>query len=195
MESKVIENALDFVVRAAKDLWDNNLTEEQQLKYSTIHLFEGIELLLKARLMLDHWSLILRDPDKYKKDSFEKGDFQSVNYELARSRLDSICKVALDERAHQAFDALRLLRNKYVHFVCPEPGPSVMTIQIKAWHYALHLLEKGFLLLSGEQKAIFEAAKKEMMRLEIFLETRFQEIQPDLLKAKKDGLKVVTCPT
>ena len=66
MESKVIENTLDFVVRAAKDLWDYSLTEEQQLKYSTIHLFEGIELLLKARLMLDHWSLILRDPDKYR---------------------------------------------------------------------------------------------------------------------------------
>ena len=32
MKEKVVENALDFVVRAAKDLWDDNLTEEQQLK-------------------------------------------------------------------------------------------------------------------------------------------------------------------
>ena len=66
MESKVIDNALDFVGRAAILLWDDSMAPEQQLKYSTIHLFEGIELFLKARLMQDHWSLILRDPDKYR---------------------------------------------------------------------------------------------------------------------------------
>jgi len=195
MKSKVIENALDYVVRAAKDLWDDNLTEEQQLKYSTIHLFEGIELLLKARLMLEHWSLILRDPDKYKKDSFEKGDFQSVNYEVARSRLDSICKVEIDERAHRAFDTLRLLRNKYVHFVCPEPRTFVMATQLKAWHYALHLLEQNLLPLSDEQERMLEKAKSEMRLSEEFLTTRFQEIQPELDKAREAGLKVATCPT
>jgi hypothetical protein len=89
METKLIDNALDFVLRAASDLWDKEITEEQQLKYSTIHLFEGIELFLKARLMKEHWSLVLRDLDKYRHESFERGDFQSVNYDLARGRLES----------------------------------------------------------------------------------------------------------
>lgn len=195
MKEKVVENALDFVVQAAKDLWDENLIEEQQLKYSTIHLFEGIELLLKARLMLEHWSLILIKLDEYKKDSFEQGNFHSVGYEKARSRLSSVCRVELDEPAHKAFDELRKLRNKYVHFVCPEQRTYVMATQLKAWHYALHLLGQGLLPLSAEHKTMLEKAKKEMMLSKDFLDTRFQEIQPDLLKAKQNGLKVVTCPS
>lgn len=194
MESKVIDNALDFVERAAILLWDDSISPEQQLKYSTIQLFEGIELLLKARLMQDHWSLILRDPDKYKAGSFAKGDFLSVNYELARTRLASICDVQLDDRSHQAFDALRRLRNRYVHFMCDEPRTSVMATQNKAWHYALHLLGKGFLALSLDQTAKLVRAKEAMMRSEDFLKARLQEVGPDLQKARGNGLLVVTCP-
>jgi hypothetical protein len=175
-------------------LWDDTISPEQQLKYSTIQLFEGIELLLKARLMQDHWSLILRDPDKYKAGSFAKGDFLSVNYELARTRLASICDVQLDDRPHQAFDALRRLRNRYVHFMCDEPRTSVIATQNKAWHYALHLLEKGFLVLSQDQTAMLVRAKESMMRSEDFLKARFQEVEPDLKKARENHLLVVTCP-
>jgi uncharacterized protein YlaI len=194
MESKVINNALDFIERAALLLWDDTISAEQQLKYSTIQLFEGIELLLKSRLMQDHWSLILRDPDKYKPGSFSKGDFLSVNYEQARTRLGSICDVQLDDRSHQAFDALRRLRNRYIHFMCDEPRTSVMATQLKAWHYALQLLEKGFLVLSTEQSAMLGRAGDALRRSENFLETRSQEIKPDLLNAKEKGLLVVTCP-
>lgn len=195
MKDRVIQNALDFAVQASKDLWDETLNEEQQLKYSTVHLYEGIELLLKARLMKEHWSLILTNPDKYKANSFEGGDFKSVAYEKARSRLEAYCGVILDDPAHHAFDALRKLRNKYVHFVCNESKTSVVAAQLKAWHYALRLLEEGFLDLLSEHKSILAAAKNEMLRSEEFIEARFDEIQQELEKANEDGRLVITCPT
>jgi hypothetical protein len=60
MQSRLIDNALDFIQRAARDVWSVELTPQQQLKYSTIELNEGIKLLLKVRLLQEHWSLIFR---------------------------------------------------------------------------------------------------------------------------------------
>jgi site-specific DNA recombinase len=84
---QLLANALDFIHRAANDLWDEGLTAEQQSKYSTIELYEAVELVLKARLMEKHWSLTLRDQDRYKRGSFELGDFISVTLDAARTQL------------------------------------------------------------------------------------------------------------
>ncbi len=195
MHLKVIDNALDFISRAATELWDTTLTDTQQLKYSTIHLYEGIELLLKARLMQEHWSLILLKPDDYKANTFEQGDFVSVTYKLARTRLESFCSVKFDKKAHDAFDSLRKLRNRYVHFVCHENRTRVMAQQLKAWHYALDILERKTILLSLEQKEELAKVKFLIMRSEEFLNVRFDEVGPELKQAKEEGLIVATCPT
>ena len=50
-----------------------------------VQVYTAIELVLKARLAEEHWSLIVaRDPDCAK---FEQGDFVSVTFEEACSRL------------------------------------------------------------------------------------------------------------
>jgi len=117
METHVIENALDFIIRAADDFWSEELTDRQQLKYSTIELYEAIELISKARLMKEHWSLILRNIDKYQKDSFEKGNFVLVNLELAIDRLKNVCNIELRPSCLKAFEDLKELRNlEYPHF-------------------------------------------------------------------------------
>lgn len=196
MEIKVIGNALDFIARGAKDFWDEQLSEEQQVKYSTIHLYEGIELVLKARLMKEHWSLAVSDLDQYKRESFEKGDFISVNYETARKRLDTICKVKIDDEANQAFNQLRQFRNRYVHFTCDEPRASVLGVQLQAWHHALRMLEFGFLgNLNSDQLAQIGIIKKEMLQSEDFLNTRFKLAKPKIKEARDAGHLVAKCPT
>lgn len=196
MDVKVVENALDFIARGAKDFWDDRLSEEQQVKYSTIHLYEGVELLLKARLMREHWSLIVDDLDRSSKEDVEKGDFVSVNYDAARKRLNAVCGVQLDDRAKQAFNQLRQFRNRYVHFTCSDPRPSVMGAQLQAWHHALKLLESGFLgHLAPSHLTQIEAVKREMMRSEDFLNTRFQQAQNEIKEAREAGQLVARCPT
>lgn len=196
MEAHVIENALDFIVRAASDLWCEQLSPEQQAKYSTIQLYEGIELLLKARLMQEHWSLVLRNIDDYRKESFERGDFVSVNYNIARDRLSALCGVDLDQEADRAFNRLRFLRNRFVHFSCNEPRASVLAVQWQAWHYALRLLEAGFLgTLNDKQQQQLDVARKQMMRSEEFLAARFEEVRLEIGGHKEKGGLVANCPT
>jgi len=195
MDNRLIKNALDFIDRAAGDLWDDQLSDDRQLKYSTIELYEGVELLLKARLVQEHWSLVIRDIDRFRQGSFEQGDFVSVNFETACERLQYFCDTELHGRAWLAFDGLRKLRNRYVHFSCDEQRPLVLGAQLRAWHHVLKLLEEGFLGdLEGEHVKQIEHIRKLMLTSEEFLASRFNERGTELDALMKSGHLVIDCP-
>ncbi len=194
MPTRVIENALDFIVRAAQDFWDDTLTPEQQLKYSTIELFEGIELLLKARLMQVHNGFVLKNIDSYNKNNFESGDFISVNFDTACSRIRSFCGIELEQAEYTAFDNLRKLRNRYVHFHCDESKEAVLSIQVQAWHHILHRLENRFLgQLTAIHSQALDTARSSMLRSEQFLQVRYKESLPTIEQAKQKGLMILEC--
>jgi hypothetical protein len=81
---------------------------------AAVQVYTAIELVLKARLAEEHWSLVVnKDPDLTK---FEDGDFVSVTFEEACRRLNQAVRDPLPLAAKDAFDKLRKRRNKIVHF-------------------------------------------------------------------------------
>lgn len=196
MTQALLDNALDFIVRAASDLWHADLSPEQQLKYSTVELYEGIELILKARLVQEHWSLAVANIDKYKKDSYLDGSFVSVTFEAACKRLAESCDFQLGPRAQRSFDELRQLRNQYVHFQCNKPRPEVLAVQVGAWHYILRLLEDEDFLgpQSGEHQEIISSVKSKMLQSEEFLKKRYDELKPEISGYKQPEFLVASCP-
>lgn len=81
---------------------------------AAVQIYTAIELILKARLCEEHWSLVVsKNPDK---DKFDSGDFISVTFEEACKRLEMIVKDPVPPKAKNAFDDLRKIRNKIVHF-------------------------------------------------------------------------------
>lgn len=194
MNASIVDNALDFIRRAAEDLWDTRLTDAQQIKYATIHLYEGIELLLKARLMEEHWSLIVKDLTKYQAGTFEKGDFVSIAYDGARERLESVCGVRIEGTTHDAFDGLRKLRNQFVHFSCSESRSFVLGIQLRAWHHMLTLLGKGFLRLGHPQDEMLKTIQDKMQRSEEYLDACYREVKPEIERARAEDRLIACCP-
>jgi hypothetical protein len=84
--ARLIENALDFLNRAIEEF-------KTHPKYSIIHFYAAAELFLKARLLHEHWSLVvLKDPDRQK---FEAGDFLSVPFAVACERLHKVAQSAV----------------------------------------------------------------------------------------------------
>ena len=76
----LVDNAIDFLAKASEEL-------EDWPKYSVIHFYAAVELFLKARLMSEHWTLIVakrQDPDW---DRFISGNFSSVSLDEASIRL------------------------------------------------------------------------------------------------------------
>jgi len=87
--------------------------DDKRIKYSVLHLFAGIELVLKERLRREHWSLIFEKTDKANKLSLDKGDFVSVNFNGIKERLINIINITFD---FEDINKLRIERNKIQHY-------------------------------------------------------------------------------
>jgi hypothetical protein len=113
-ELSLVENAVDYLLEATNDL---NAREERKLKYAVLHLSGAVELVFKARLIQEHWSLVFTNPGKATRGQFENGDFTSADFQEVQNRLASICRLNFSE--HQpVLQALRHLRNRLEHFCC-----------------------------------------------------------------------------
>ena len=85
------EELFDALVKNAIDFLDSSLDDlEIRPKNSIVDFYTSIELFLKARLMTEHWTLILSKPENANIDNFRIGDFHSIFLEEAIKRLKSI---------------------------------------------------------------------------------------------------------
>src|SRR6266568_2543373 len=69
-----LENAVNRAAHVASRLDDPGTTprrEHRRWKYAVLHLEAGVELLLKARLSREHWSLVFADVDKATREALE----------------------------------------------------------------------------------------------------------------------------
>ena len=107
--------SLDSIVNNGFDFFRKSLAEiEDETKFSVIHFFAAVELFLKARLMAEHWSLVVsKDPSW---DSFERGDFKSVTLDECLDRLVKIARSPVSADDTRRFKQLAKHRNKIVHF-------------------------------------------------------------------------------
>ncbi len=105
----LVKNAIDFLERATAEI-------EDRPKYSIINFFSAVELFFKARLMREHWSLIIAKPEDASITKFRDGDFQSVTLEQATKRLKNISSENITDEEMNSFNDLRKHRNKLVHF-------------------------------------------------------------------------------
>lgn len=107
--NRLVENAFDFLNVAIDELVNN------RPKYSVIHFYASVELFIKARLMAEHWSLVVvRNEADWGK--FITGDFQSVTLEDAAIKLKKIVGSGLSDHELKAFKDVAKHRNKMVHF-------------------------------------------------------------------------------
>jgi hypothetical protein len=83
----LIENSFDFLDSSIKY---SKGTENRDWKYALLNLANAIELMMKAVLEQEHWSLLFEDIKKANKAILEQGDFKSVNFDTAIERLKSI---------------------------------------------------------------------------------------------------------
>lgn len=114
----MLSNALDFVHKAIDEIRDNLGEQESENKYAALYLAAGIEILVKARLASEHWSLVFDDPRSASRAKFESGDFKSVAAGEVISRFNNVASQNVDTAAaKQVFD----LRNRLVH-LAPSPN-------------------------------------------------------------------------
>ena len=194
------EELFDSLVKNAIDFLDSSLDHlELRPKNSIVDLYTSIELFLKARLMAEHWTLIISKPETASLDGFRVGDFHSVFLEDSIKRLKSVLNEQIEQTAIHNFKALGEHRNQIVHFAHTDyPDLSaakagVVVEQWASWHH-LHALvtEKWKEVFSSYQKE-FNRIHGRIMQQKDFIKARFNEIKPKIDIQTKAGKKVITC--
>lgn len=143
IEFDLLTNGLDFVlasiystVEAEKDI--------SKIKYAILHLSAGVELILKHRLSLEHWSLIFEDISKAKRANLNTGDFMSVNYNTCLNRLQNICSVELISKDLSIIASLRRQRNKIEHFAFKENVEALKSSLSKVLSIVINFIDEEF---------------------------------------------------
>ncbi|MFA0269791.1 hypothetical protein AB4490_23745 [Vibrio cyclitrophicus] len=189
--NSVVCNGLSFLNSSVERLEDSPKT-------AIIDLYTAVELFFKARLMKEHWALILAEPEHANKTKFESGDFNSVYLSQAIKRLGNICGEKFNQAAIDNFNALREHRNQLVHFAHTDfigDESDVVIEHWASWYYLHDLLTQQWSTFFDVYEEQIELLQKKVMRNVGFLNAKFEAIAPKMKIERDKGNEILECPS
>lgn len=141
-EIKLLENGLDFILSALE--YFGGSPSERDLKYGVLHLCSGVELVLKERLLREHWILVFEKPDQASKTALESGDFRSVRFDACIDRLAKICGIKWLENHKEEFRRFRSRRNRIEHFSITDSVAAIKSSASKILAITLDFINREF---------------------------------------------------
>lgn len=193
--SNLIYNAFDFLEKAVEQF-------KSEPKYSVINFSAAIELILKARLMNEHWSLIISTPSNQHPNlaKFETGDFKSINFSELLQRIENVTGEIFSSELKQIFTQLAQHRNKIIHFyheahtkkTKEDLVKKIAVEQCIGWMYLKTQLEMWSDIFKSYNSQIQKINRK-IKGHEVYFEAVFTDKQKEIRKAKKRGIKFFNC--
>lgn len=187
--SRLIDNGFDFLEKAIDQF-------QKEPKFSVINFCIATELFLKARLMKEHWSLVVSaNPDI---NAFKKGDFKSINFKDLMPKIEAITGEKFENEVKTCFHGLATHRNKMVHFYhdftkgSEKQIEQIVIEQCSGWHYLSGLLAKWDGIFEPYDERIQHINSK-MKRHSVYLKTVYKNILPKIKLAIKNGAIFTDC--
>jgi hypothetical protein len=174
------------------------------LKYAILHLQAATEVLLKHRLYLEHWTLILANLDVYRASKnnkmtrarFDRGNFISCNIDETVDRLRYVVGVPINDAQHRQIRALTNTRNALEHYGLTDPDLAIETRIIDVLDFLIQFLDDELLPKldpTERQQADSDRdwIRNHIMNMRSFVDTRLKRLK-DQLEPHKD--RVLVCP-
>ncbi|MGW4979789.1 hypothetical protein, partial [Streptomyces mirabilis] len=157
-----VRNGIDYLASVVEHLDENeSAVEPRDLKYAVLHLQAAVEVLLKARLLREHWSLVFKDPGKATRADFESGDFESCGTDAAVERLRDIAGIAIDRKETEALKDLAKDRNALQHYGLTHNAHAVEARAGRVLDFLMRFLDTQLLpLLQGPER---DRAERDMI--------------------------------
>lgn len=187
IEFNLVDNALDFVLSASERA---NATAPGDLKYAILHLFSGVELILKARLLETDWTLVFANPDKADEQALRTGDFRSVDFEGAWRRLVERVGLKLDRQVFHRLDSLRKLRNQTQHFQVQIPISRAKALLAQAGSFVIGFLRDHLPAAMNSRVTVLDRIHEQLRDFEQFVIERLRDIEGDIATAGT----LIECP-
>lgn len=201
MSRKQIKEATQRVSESAFDFLRKSLDEIKDYpKYSVVHFATAVELLLKARLMHEHWSLVVENVAHVELEKFLSGECKTVTPGEAVRRLGKVCGQNIPKEAAAQFEKIAAHRNRMIHFFHeagleeaePALAENIVKEQCLCWFYLERLLEQW-----RDQFARFatqiDRAGWLMRRNQSYLLVAFERLRPKIKEDEKQGSTFNAC--
>lgn len=201
MSKKKLSTALRSLTESAFDFLEKSVDEiKAHPKYSVIHFATAVELLLKARLMREHWTLVVERASEVSLEDFLSGQSKTVTQADAIKRLNNACGENISKDAVSQFGKIASHRNRMIHFFhevgSGEADPSLIEEiakeQCLCWFYLERLLSDW-----SDQFEEFETSihgvRWKMRRNRDYLSVAFERLKPKIEADKKAGTVFHVC--
>ncbi|WP_155893959.1 hypothetical protein [Cystobacter fuscus] len=181
----LVVNGLEFIERSAGEL-------EEDPKFSIAHFATGLELLLKARLFAEHWSLTASDPHACTWSGLKGGSVNTVQASALCSVITSKTGTSL-QHSKDAFKAVFEHRNKALHWIPPGDTRQVAAEQCRAWyllHQLLTVTWSGHFARFGER---IHNVDRRLLVYATYLGAKYKELEDELREPRARGA-LIKCP-
>ena len=108
LKFNLYENAIDSIVHAMEHYTNEQDPPSKRYKYAILHFSQGLGLLLKERLRIEHPNFIYKD--------VSKPNAATVDLNTTLNRLKQVAGIELDEEYETSIRHLADIRNKIEHF-------------------------------------------------------------------------------
>ena len=173
LQLNLLKNALDFLLSAAEAVRRND--GPRSLKDAILHVSSGIELLLKARIVREHWSLIFSNIDNASQENLTKGNFTSIGFLAALDRLELIVDIPIDKSLVNHLKELRKLRNRLVHFTAILNREQANSLLAKSMVFCIDFCEQQGMHTEATEIQIGEIHRN-LTALQEFVDERLEII-------------------
>ena len=180
VHNNLVENALDFLLSAAEAVQRDN--GPRSLKEAVLNLADGSDLLIKARLMREHWSLIFSDTDQASYEKLSEAEFRSVDFRKAVERLGKIGLVHIDKSVIVHVENLRKLRNRLTHFTTTLDSAQTKSLVAKSMKFCVEFCEQQGMVNHDMESKLGEIHVN-LTELEEFVEERLETISQEWMDA------------
>lgn len=190
----ILELGLLFVESAIA-----SLTQEEEtgleLHSGVLHLFTGVELVVKARLVKEHWSLIFENVNAADQKKYIEGNYVSVQFTEGLERIQNMVGCEISERDRRAVTGLRNKRNRMVHSGLVDSEQGIKAATASSLVFLLHFITTNF--QNDEEKELvssyLEDFKVACRGFEEYLDKRFKSIKKNLEEIQKTKTVVRCC--
>lgn len=187
----ITENAFEFLEKSLDEF-------DISPKFSIIHFASAIELFMKARLLSEHWSLIVERVDGANIEELFSGNVRTVSPNTARKRLKNIVLDPVPNEAVKIFNNIATHRNRAIHFGYHNDQANIelekiVTEQCIGWRHLQKLLENNWNSVFIEFKEKISSIDKKMRDHQGYLDAKYKSLIPDIKTITSSGGRVKNC--
>ncbi|MEV0695474.1 hypothetical protein [Streptomyces sp. NPDC050388] len=198
MDFLPVPNGIDYLSEVVARLARPDAeVSPRDLKYAVLHLQAATEVLVKARLQIAHWSLVVKDLSKCTKEKYDRGEFESATVAESMRRLVDMVGVPVRKDDREAVEELAKLRNRLQHWGLQETVALVEKQAASVLDFLMRFLDEHLMpALKDEQLAALQKdmdfVRHGVREIGTYVETRRTRLHVEL---KEHADKTAQCPS